>query len=82
MKKVEIRLPRPLFIGSHYKFWRSELEHEKNRLIAESMNSEEPKYEKPEIDMLVPLAVVAKEFSLSTRTLMRRIKDLEATALK
>jgi hypothetical protein len=78
MKRLEFKLPKPLLVGSSYKFWRSQIEHEKARLTAQSMKAPEPEYCKPEIDSLVTLAVVAKEFALSTRTLMRRIKTLDA----
>lgn len=77
MKKLEFKLPTPMLIGSAYKFWRSEIEFEKARLIAASMNAPEPVYHKPEIDVLVPLAVYSREMSVSTRTVMRRIKETE-----
>jgi hypothetical protein len=75
MNKLEFKLPTPMLIGKNYRFWRSEVEHEKRRLRALSMHQKEPEYQRPEIDELISSAQFSKEFAISTRTLMRRIKE-------
>jgi hypothetical protein len=77
MQKININIPTPIFIGTTYKFWRSEIEHEKARLRSVAMGREAPEYIKPDIDELVNAATVAKEFAISGRTLSRRIKELQ-----
>ncbi len=79
MQKINIHIPTPIFIGTTYKFWRSEIEHEKARLRSVAMGRDEPEYIKPDIDELVNAATVAKEFAISGRTLSRRIKELHDT---
>jgi len=64
-----------MLIGSTYRFWRSEVEHEKRRLRALSMNQKEPEYLRPEIDEMISASQFCKEFAISTRTLLRRIKE-------
>lgn len=76
MKRVELNIPRPILMGNVYRFWRSEIEHEKARLCAVSMGRDEPVYSRPENDVLVPGDVIASEFSISKRTLARRIKEM------
>ena len=78
MKKIEFILPRPILLGAHYKFWRSEIEFEKVRLAAAAMGRKPPEYKKPDVDYLVGSADVAREFGFSSRTLTRRIRELES----
>lgn len=79
MQKINLNIPTPIFIGNTYKFWRSEIEHEKARLRAVAMGRGEPEYVKPDIDELVNAGDVAKEFAISGRTLARRIKEIQDT---
>ena len=77
MSKLNLNIPTPIFIGNTWKFWRSEIEHEKARLRAVAMGRDEPEYNKPDIDELVNAGTVAKEFAISGRTLSRRIKEIQ-----
>lgn len=75
MKKFEFNLPRPMLVGATYRFWLSELQHEKARLLAHSMGKEPPIYIRPDDDVLVTSERVAHDLGLSKRSLTRRIKE-------
>jgi hypothetical protein len=76
MKRVDLNVPTPILMGTQYRFWRSEIEHEKSRLRCLAMGREAPIYSRPEIDVLVPSDVFATEFGISKRTLARRLKEM------
>ena len=75
MKKFDFNLPRPMLVGTTYRFWLSELLYEKARLLAHSMGKEPPVYIRPDDDVLVTSERVAHDLGLSRRTLTRRIKE-------
>jgi len=76
MRRIHLKIPKPILLGSQYRFWRSEVEHEKSRIRALSRGLTAPEYQKPPTDELVSSATVAREFAISGRTLSRRIKEL------
>ncbi len=77
MKKVEIELPPSYIFNGRRFFKRSEIEHVKISLIARATGRDDPPYSAPDIEQFVAATQVAQEFSLSRRTLARRIAEQE-----
>lgn len=77
MQKFDLNLPTPVKYQSSWKFARSLIEHEKQRLLAIAMNNTPPEYKKPPFEEFVTASEVAREFRISERTMARMIKAMQ-----
>jgi predicted DNA-binding transcriptional regulator AlpA len=75
MKKIELKLPPSVMIGSRRCFRRSEIEQLKKCLMARALNLPEPEYVAPDAESFVNASVVAGELGYSRRTMARLITE-------